>query len=144
MSTTETAIVPWTGEQIDIHNPADAALALERIKEFSPRLAEFRARCTQTLLDESARRGQLRFETGRYAIEVRGQGESVEYDLEKLAVLRDEGLPDERWAELVKLEPKVSAVVIKQLRRNPTYDKIIERAVKNRSPKHPYVSVKEA
>lgn len=122
---------PWSG-QLVAATPDEAAKALERCMEFYAAFRQFQEACRDVLRAESDRRGQRTFEVGGHKIEVNSQEASrdIVYDTDRLwneLVAAD--LPHERLSQLVTLEPKVNGTVLRQLRANPDYAKIIDSCV---------------
>ena len=137
MSDESLQVIPWTGEQLDISTVKGAKRGIEAVQEMRSQLSEFNNACRETLFAEAARRGELSWtdEDGEF-VRVGGEGVVEEYDMKVLAELRSAGLPDDRWSALVSWKPDVNGRVIGQLRRNPVYEEIIERAVIGRKPKY--------
>jgi hypothetical protein len=130
-------VVPISGEQLDIASVAGARRGLVLVTDLRRQLTELSNLCRETLISEADRRGQLSWvdEDGT-KIRIGGAGLEEEYDAAVLAELRDAGLPDERWNQLVSWKPKVDGRVINQLRRNPEYAAIIDRAVTETKEKY--------
>lgn len=137
-----TTMVPWTGVVLDLSKPSDAAVGLRESIDFYFKLREFQEACRDTLRAEADRRGERTFEMDGLHIEVANPSDEQTYDIAKLALLLDAGLPKERWAQLVTYEPKVDGRVINQLRRaNAEYAAVIDNAVLSQKPKSRYVKV---
>lgn len=144
--TDTTEVIPYSGEQVDVSKPQEASRALVESIRFWYELRAFQNRCKETLVAESDRLGQRTWETGGYKVEVASVEASmnVEYDVQRLwDDLLAAGLPVERLAELIHYEPKVNGTIIRQLRKNPAYDLIIEATVQSRDPRTRSVKVKE-
>jgi hypothetical protein len=126
------AVVPYTGEAIDLRDPAAIAGGLERIRDLKRQLDEIRSLLEDVLRLESQRRGTktLHLADGLDAV-VYG-GSKTEWDIEQLGeALRAAGLPGERFDELVKVmvSYRVDSRVAKQLEAaNPAYAKAIASA----------------
>lgn len=119
-----------TGEVVPA-TPAKAVELLGAARDYRQRVLNLVKDCEAVLLDESRRQGTktLRYD-GVGTAEVTG-GTSLEWDLEVLLALRDLGLPEDRYNELVvaTVTYKVDARVANQLAAaNPAYSEVIERA----------------
>lgn len=126
----ETALVPFTGELVPLAEPLAVAKALEDLREYQRGLSSLRAVLEEALVAESRRRGTKTLHLGQTTAVITG-GRGIEWDMEELAKLRDAGLPEERFSELVKTEIsyKVDARVANQLSSaNEEYAAIIGRA----------------
>jgi hypothetical protein len=118
-----------TGELLPA-TPENASRALQAIREMEGLLRDAKALATAVLVDEARRQGTKTLRVGGRTVTVKESREIV-WDMEQLEKLRDLGLPESRWAELVTevLSYKVSAQVAKELSgANPEYAEIIERA----------------
>jgi hypothetical protein len=129
MSSTE-LVIPYSGELVDLTNPGSCARALEEIRSIESRLREIKGVLTTVIVEEATRQGTktLHFQDGDFSV---SGGSTLEWDIEELEKLRDAGLPEERFYDLVKtvVSYKVNAAVAKQISgANPEYAAIIERA----------------
>ena len=130
-------VIPWTGEQLDISTVEGAKRGMQAVSEMRGQLTEFNNACRQTLIDEAERRGQLSWEEeDGTKVRVSGAGVVSSYDMRALGMLRDAGLPDERWNALVSWKPIVDERVVIQLRRTPKYAQIIDAAVTETKEKY--------
>jgi len=122
---------PWSGQLVQA-TPDEAAKALERCVDFYAAFRGFQEACRDVLRLESDRRGQRTFEAGGHKIEVNSQAASQEvvYDTDRMwNELLDAGLPGERLSHLITLVPKVDGTILRQLKANPEYAKIIDECV---------------
>jgi hypothetical protein len=118
-----------TGEVVDA-TPEKAAELIVAARDMRQRLLDLVKDCEAVILEESRVQGTktLHFPEGTATIT---GGSEVEWDIETLAELRQVGLPEERWNELVKttVSEKVDAAVAKQLAAaNPAYAALISAA----------------
>jgi hypothetical protein len=135
-------VVPGTGEVVDLANPDEAALAYVLLDELGRkvRMAQIDVRRALAAHAEQYGGNTMRLPSAEVKIT---HPEEIAWDLEVLRELRDAGLPDARWYELVTttVDTKVSATVAKQIARaNPEYAGIIALA-ETRTAKNPSVSV---
>lgn len=129
-TTSQELVVPGTGELITLEDAAACARALGSIRELEEKLKEVKAELTFALTQEFRRQGLKTMEFGSIKAELRG-GSGVAWDIEILEELRDLGLPEERFNDLVKAEVtyKVSATEAKRIASsNENYKEVIERA----------------
>ncbi len=146
---TELAL-PLPTELVDVRSgellpatPQNAIDLLAAAREMRGRILSLVKDCEAILLEESRRQGTKTLRLGDTTATVTG-GSDLEWDLETLLELRDLGLPEERYDELVvaRVEFKVDARVAAQLEKaNPTYAAVIDRA-RSRVEKPWRVSVK--
>lgn len=139
------ALVPVTGELVDLSDTQKVAAAWRTVKEAQDALRAARAELDAALIAESRRRGTktFRLQDG-LKVEVTG-GAEIQWDMEVLDELREVGLPEERFGELVAetVEYKVSSAVARQLEgASDVYAEIIGRA-RSRFPKPQRATVKE-
>lgn len=133
-----------TGEVLDPRDTERVANLLERLRlvyrdDIRPAIRA----CEEAIIAEAERLGTKTIRAGDYEAKVSGGPELV-WDTEVLELLREEGLPDERFDQLVKttVTYRVDARVAKQLAAaNPRYREIIE-AAQGRAEKPHRVSVK--
>jgi len=114
-----TAVVPVTGQLVDLTQPAEVAGAIGDIDQAVRQLRELRDLLVETIVEECTRQGTktLHLEHGLSA-KVSG-GTRPEYDLETLAdLLRDAGLPEDRLEQLIvpRVEYRLDQAVARQLR----------------------------
>ncbi len=131
-----------TGEVLE-PTAVNAVQVLFAAREMRARMSGLIKDAEAILLEESRRQGTktLRFEDATATV---SGGSDLEWDLDVLLELRDLGLPEERYAELVvaTVSYKVNAAVAKQLEgSNPAYAEIIDQA-RSRVEKPFRVSVK--
>ena len=137
-----TAVVPWTGESLDLDIPKDAAWGLELALRFKRELAEFEAACRRTLVEEADRRGSLSFDLNDVHVRVSGETVERKYDTDALAAnLREAGLELPRINEVVFALWKVSEVELNKLRKFPHYADAIQRSVVSEEPKRRSVRI---
>jgi hypothetical protein len=142
---TNTEVVPWTGEAVELSDASVATRCLREANAFWYDLRSFQERCRETLRAESDKLGQRTFTVDGYKVEVATEEASVEvqYDVQHLwDALEGAGLPLERLGEMITYEPRVNGTIIRQLKKNPTYAAIIERAIVSTTPKSRAVRVK--
>lgn len=139
------AVVPWSGELVDITKPEVAADQLAASADWYNRLRNYQELCRAALRAESDRRGQRTFPIGGYTIEVSSPETAIErvYDTDRLwNELEAAGLPAARLGELITMVPKVDGMVLRQLRRTPKYAEIIDECVLSTKEKTRSVRVK--
>jgi hypothetical protein len=122
---------PRSGELLPA-TPENAAELLQAARDIRQRILRFVKDCEAVLVDESRRQGSktLHLPTGKVTI-TGGPGGGLDWNMELLERLRDLGLPEHRWDELVvaTVTYKVSAKVANQLAAaNPDYADVIDRA----------------
>jgi hypothetical protein len=142
---TNTEVVPWSGEQVTLSETSTAVRCLREANSFWYELRSFQERCRETLRAESDKRGQRTFEIDGRKVEVATEeaSQDVTYDVQYLwDGLEGAGLPLERLGETITYEPRVNGTIIRQLKKNPTYAAIIERAITSTTPKTRSVRVK--
>lgn len=138
------ALVPHTGELVDLSNAAAVAKAAHQVKTLETQLRDARRDLEWALIEESKRQGTKTLHLGGYTAKIEG-GDELQWDLEILAELIDAGLPQERYDDLVTehVQYKVSSTVARQLEgASEVYAEIVGRA-RSRFPKQPRVNVKE-
>lgn len=118
-----------TGELVEA-TPAKAAELLVAAREMRGRLMGLVKDCEAVLLDESRKQGTktLPFPEGTATIT---GGQELLWNLDILLQLRDRGLPEDRYNELVvaTVSYRVDARVAKQLESaNPVYAEVIAMA----------------
>lgn len=123
-------LLPWTGELVDLRNPADVADALEQLREEKARLDQLRALLEDVLRLEGRRQGTKTLHLGHCDAVISG-GSRTDYDIPELnRLLEDAGLPMERLGKLIvtTVTYKVNAAVAKQLAAaNMTYAIALEQ-----------------
>jgi len=115
-ATTE-IVLPGTGEIVDVSKPDQAAHALDEIDRMRYGISALRDYVVGFLVEESIRRGKktLRFDGLRFDIVVTHGTEKV-YDVAKVReLLKQAGCPDDRMAELIKVDYSVDGNVANQL-----------------------------
>ncbi len=136
--------LPGVGQAFDLAIPEDAAAGLQAATALSYEVRAFQEDCRQALRAESDRQGARTFRVGEFKVEVATEENAtlVQYDVQQLwDGLAAAGLPVERLAELVTYEPKVSGTVLRQIVKNPVYQKVVEDAVESRTLKSRGVKV---
>ncbi len=135
--------VPGIGTVVSLDKPQEIAQALADIRDLENQLRIVKGNLSYLLVDESERVGSKTLHLDGMTVEISG-GNAIEWDLEELEKLRDAGLPEARYDELVKTEVSYK-VDARQAQRiagaNPAYATIIERARTDRETT-PRVSVK--
>lgn len=134
---------PITGEMIPATDLDKCAEAIDMIRDWKQRIATASAALTEVFIEASRVQGTRTLTAAGMKVEVSSDNE-IEWDFEELGKLRDIGLPEQRFDELIRptITYKVDGRVAAQLAgSNPEYKRIIENA-KNRIPKRQYVSVK--
>lgn len=135
MSTDLAVIVPEnlldvrTGELVPA-TPENAAELLFAAREMRAKMMSLVKDCEAVLLDESRRQGTKTLHLPQGTATISG-GSELEWDLGTLLDLKELGLPDERYDELVVATTtyKVDARVANQLASaNPAYAEVIDRA----------------
>lgn len=144
LDTAREVILPWSAEVIDVSTPEGVTRALAEANLFYHELRRFQSAMKERLIAESDHQGKRILELAGRKVEVESADTAVEitWDLAKLAVLLELGLPTERWAELVTYSPSVDKRVANQLSRNPEYKRIIDAASVERKPRARRVTVK--
>ena len=135
-------VVPFTGEIVDLDDPMTCARMLQEIREITDQLRDARAVLTDSLLRESERQGTKTLRFGSIEARINTPMETV-WDYGVLLELRDAGLPEERFDELVttNVEYKVNGLIAKSIASsNQTYKEIIDRA-RSQHPRSPSVTV---
>lgn len=135
-------VIPGTGEVVSLDDPDQAAVAYDRLAQLSRQIRDAQSVTRAALIFHGRQHGGLTYRLDAAEVKIT-QSDTIVWDLAILRELRDEGLPDDRWHELVTetVEAKVSATVAKQIAKaNPVYAEIIGRA-ETRVPKAPTVSV---
>lgn len=138
----DTTLVPVLGTVVDLSKPAEIATALRDVREAKRVLDQWRIEFEERLAEEAARQGSKTLRYGDVTVKVSSDTE-IQWDLAVLRELREAGLPEERYKELVAttITYKVSSTVAKQLEgANPAYAEIVQRA-RSRYPGRTRVSV---
>jgi hypothetical protein len=135
-------VVPNTGELVFLEDPAQCARVLYEIADLEQRIRDLKGALRETLFEESKLQGTktLHF-PGLDA--VISTPVTTSWNYEVLLELREAGLPEERFNDLVMAETtyKVNGSVAKSIgASNDVYAEIIERA-KTRVPRSPSVYV---
>jgi len=134
---------PFTGELIPTADLARVAATLDDLRQVKQKLNDAVAAFTEAVIVESRRQGTRTLTAGGVKLEVSAEN-TIEWDIEELLKLRDLGLPEARYDELVQqtVSFKVNGSVARQLEgASEEYKVVIERA-RVRVPKRQYVSVK--
>lgn len=135
---------PLTGELVKTDDVQGLAQAILSLKERRNHLSDVITAFTDAAAAQSRLLGQRTFHYEGFTLEV-GADTDLEWDVEALLQLRDLGLPEERYNELVtaKVEYRVNGTVARQIAgANPEFAAVIE-AAKRRVPKRPSASVKQ-
>lgn len=126
----EFAMIPGTGELVDLADTAAVAHGLAALREFKQQVADADAALTEALIEESVRQGTKTLHFDTVKVEIRG-GRAVEYDAELIeAGLRRAGMPENRIREIVveTVDHRVSAANAKQAASaSAAYRKVIEK-----------------
>lgn len=136
-------VVPYSGELVPLDSPSECARVLNEIRELKKKLREAEQELTFVLTQEFQRQGLKTMELDGVKMELKG-GSEIAWDLEVLEELRELGLPEDRFNDLVKAEVsyKVSAREAQRIAStNEQYAEVIERA-KQRYAKPQYVTIK--
>lgn len=136
-------INPITGELIDIRETAKVADVVEQLRDVQNSARDAIGAITRALIEESQRVGTKTFAAGKVAIVLSADSE-IQWDVTELIKLRDAGLPEERYADLVEevVSYKVNGAVARSIASaNDAYAEIIEKA-RVKVPKKQYVSIK--
>jgi hypothetical protein len=125
-------VLPITGEQIDLREPAQVAGALDQVRDLEQRLRGLRHLLSNVLRLESVRLGTKTLHLdGNWTAVVSG-GSRPEYDTELLQHrLHAAGLPEDRLTDLIQpvVTYKVSAQVARQIAgANPAYAAALREA----------------
>lgn len=125
----EELVLPTSGEIISLDDADACAGAIDEIREQESRLREAKGILTSALQEVFTKNGAKTLDLQNHRIELRG-GPSVIWDVEALERLRELGLPEERFNELVTAEVtyKVNANEAKRIAMNPDYAEVIEAA----------------
>ena len=133
-----------TGEIVDPRDTERVADLLERLQIVKrEQLQPMINLCQEVILETMTEHGTGTLRAGEFEAK-RSGGPEIEWDIEELEKLLDVGLPEERYAELVKIVQtfKVDGRIAKQLAgANQLYAEVIERA-KQKIEKPYRVSVK--
>lgn len=130
---TDVVVSPGTGELVDLRDPAAVARALRDLRAHDQQIRTAKSILTDALAAEAERQGSktLHLE-GVGKVEMQGgPGSSLHWDIDMLDLLREEGLPEERWNQLVTMEVsyKINASVAKSIAgANARYAEIISAA----------------
>lgn len=134
--------IPFTGEIVSRDDPASIARAYVGIADMERMLKSAKTLLLEAAIEEGRRQGARTMNVDGWKLEL-GQDSELAWDLDALAELREAGLPQARYDDLVKQEVsyKVVATVADQISRaNPDYAAIIDRA-RQRNPKRPTLKV---
>jgi hypothetical protein len=140
----EELLNPFTGELVPSGDIARVAATLDDLREVRQRLNDAVALFTEAVIVESRRVGTRTLTAGGVKLELSADS-TIEWDVEELLKLRDLGLPEARYDELVQqtVSFKVNGSVARQLEgASEEYAAVINRA-RIRVPRKQYVSLKE-
>lgn len=127
---TDVAVIPATGEVINLNNPRECALALDTIRDLERQLREAKSVLTSAVAHECQRQGTKTLHLEGVTVELSG-GSKTEYDVSVLEKLRDLGLPEDRFTALVvpTVTYKVNAAEAKRIAAaNAEYAQVIAEA----------------
>lgn len=149
-------VVPTTGEVVRLEtvgealgslvtpeDPEQCAHVLSEIRQIEHHVRDLKAALRQALLDHSRTQGTKTLHFPGMTVQVSTPTRLI-WDYDVLLELREAGLPEARFDELVAMEItyKVSKSVANSIAAsNPIYAEIIERANTN-VPKEPNVTIK--
>lgn len=137
-----TILLPFTGEVIERTDLPAVSKALSEIRDLEQALKQAKRWLTDALIEESERVGGRTFHFGDLKVELTSDHETS-WDVTELIKLRDAGLPEERYDQLVteittyKIDGRVAKSIASA---NAAYAEIIERA-KVKTPKTVYANV---
>lgn len=135
---------PATGEVISKDDPAACAKALDEVRDLEWKLKDLKRWLTSALVEEARRQGTKTLHLEGVTAVVSFDAETTEWDVTELVKLLDMGLPESRYAKLVREEIsyKVDANVAKQIAgANAEYALVIERA-KRKVPRSDSATIK--
>jgi hypothetical protein len=132
---------PATGELLSLDDARSCLFAIMEMRKLEQQIRNVKAVLSRAVGEEAARQGTktLRFPGISASVATKNE---IQWDLDQLGKLLDMGLPEERFAALVKTEVtyKVSAVEADRIAgANPEYATVIERA-RTDFPGEPYVT----
>ena len=136
---------PFTGELVPATDIARVAATLDDLRDLRQKLNDTVALFTEAVIAESRRVGTRTLTAGAVKLELSADS-TIEWDIEELLKLRDLGLPEDRYNQLVQqtVSFKVNGSVAKQLEgASEEYAAIIANA-RVRVPKRQYVTIKGA
>jgi signal transduction histidine kinase len=139
----EDLLNPFTGELVPTGDLARVAATLDDLRGIRQKLNDAVAAFTEAVIAESRRQGTRTLQAAGVRLEVSADN-TIEWDVEELLKLRDLGLPEARYNELVQqtVTFKVNGSVARQLEgASEEYAKVIDRA-RVRVPRKQYVSVR--
>lgn len=139
----EDLLNPFTGELVPSTDIARVAATLDDLREIRQKLNDAVAVFTEAVIAESRRVGSKTLTAGAVKLELSADS-TIEWDVEELLKLRDLGLPEARYDELVQqtVSFKVNGSVARQLEgASEEYAAVINNA-RVRLPKKQYVTVK--
>lgn len=134
---------PLNGQLVKSTDMPAVAETLQALRRHQEQVRGVISDFTQAALAESQRQGSKTLQADGLKIEIRG-GSEVEWDVGTLLELRDLGLPEARYGQLVTevVSYKVNGSVARQIAgARPEYADVIERA-KRHIPKPFSASVK--
>jgi hypothetical protein len=136
-------VVPTTGEVVSLDDAEQCARVLSEIRQIEQHVRDLKAALRQALLEYSRTQGTKTMHFAGMKVQVSTPSRLI-WDHDVLLELRDAGLPESRFDELVTMEVtyKVNKSVANAIAAsNPEYAEIIERACTN-VPKEPNVTIK--
>ncbi len=131
-----------TGEIVSTADTAAMAGYLKDIREHEQSLRTLKGMISDVIIQAARELGTKTLHLPPYTAKIAG-GPKIVWDVEKLRELVAAGLPEKRFAELVKetVDYKVNALVANQIAgANPTYAEIIE-AARGEEPGPEYVTI---
>lgn len=140
---TDEILEPLTGELIPATDMPAVADALTRLRAHQQAVRDAITAFTEAVIWESQRQGTKTLTTSAGVLEVSADNE-IEWDIEELGKLRDLGLPEERFNELVQatVSYKVDGRVARSIESaNEGYARVIGLA-RVRVPKRQYVRIR--
>jgi hypothetical protein len=125
-------VIPGTGETFDLAIPADAARAVQAIREYEEQLDVVKTYAKDRLIDASREQGAKTLRFGDIVVEISGGPGATGIDCDILRrELEKAGCPEERINEAIKEEIayKANRSVCRQLASaNPAYKAAVEAA----------------
>jgi len=139
----DTAIMPASGEVVNLEDEAECARALASIRNLETDLAAAKRLLSDALVARSRALGKKTLHTPAGKVTIKGGTETTYHAEELETELRSLGMPEERIREIVveTVTYSVKAVEAKQAAAaNPRYAEAVERSRQVRE-KTPYVTV---
>lgn len=139
------AVIPGTGEVVDLTDPLAVAEALGNLRDFERMTYEWKQMMTRIVVEHGRTTGSLTIELPDGSKAEISDRPRVTYDAEAIEEeLRAAGMPEESIAKIIKEEVThtVKAVEAKKAARaNPVYEEIIERH-RTEEPSNPSVTIR--